>query len=101
MQTDESQRFTNPPARAENCRAEKSAPSSGEICLELGRIVVSAAFRDSLRLKAFVGDIAIGMKKFGDRGLQDDAFVGRQVELNSGKTPRRRNRPFVTDLALA
>jgi hypothetical protein len=35
-------------------------------------------------LDAFLGGIAKGMKNFGDRGRQDDAFVGRQVELNSG-----------------
>ena len=52
-------------------------------------------------LDAFLGGVAIGMKNFGDRGRQYDAFVGGQVELNSGQRPRRRNWPFVTDLALA
>jgi hypothetical protein len=54
MQTGQSHPFTEPTAWAENCATEPDAPQGHEIREELGRIVASARFRSSLRLRGFI-----------------------------------------------
>ena len=46
--------LTDRPARPDNFQAEQGAPHADEIRRQLGRIVGSAAFRDSLRLTRFL-----------------------------------------------
>ena len=51
-------------------------------------------------LDAFFRGVGIGMKNFDGVGRQDDALVGRQVELDARQRPCWRNRSLVADLAL-
>jgi hypothetical protein len=60
--------LTNPPARAEDCHAEQSAPRPDAIRKQLARIAASAEFRSSLRLQNFLKYvIETTLKGEGDR----------------------------------
>ena len=52
-------------------------------------------------LNPVLGHIRIGMEDFRRYRFENDSLVSCEIELDPGQRMRRRDRPLVTDLALA